>query len=96
MVLEQTKRALKQNITRAYNDLDAAYSNYQFLEAQVEAYEESFRINEVKFNLGVSTSVAYITSKNNLDNARINFTNARYAYLLTSRILDYYSGRIAM
>ena len=96
VILEQTKRALKQNITRAYNDLDAAYSNYQFLEAQVEAYEESFRINEVKFNLGVSTSVAYITSKNNLDNARINLTNARYAYLLTSRILDYYSGRIAM
>ncbi|MEC8683795.1 MAG: TolC family protein, partial [Bacteroidota bacterium] len=82
VVLEQTKRALKQNISKTYADLQAASKNYHFLEDQVRAYEESFRINEVKFNLGVSTSVAYITSKNNLDNARINLTNARYAYLL--------------
>ena len=94
VVLEQTKRALKQNISKTYADLQAASKNYHFLEDQVRAYEESFRINEVKFNLGVSTSVAYITSKNNLDNARINLTNARYAYLLTSRVLDYYSGVI--
>ncbi|MAW96925.1 MULTISPECIES: TolC family protein [unclassified Leeuwenhoekiella] len=90
--LAETKRALKQNIAQAYNDWDAAESNYELLQEQVAAYEKSFAINEARFNLGVATSVEYITSKNRLDNARINLTNTRYTYLLRDKVLEFYQG----
>ncbi len=94
VALAETKRALKQNITQAYNDWNAAATSYELLEEQVAAYEKSFAINEARFNLGVATSVEYITSKNRLDNARINLTNTRYTYLLRDKVLEFYKGEV--
>ena len=70
--------------------MKAAYDRYTFLQDQVKAYQESFRINEIRFNNGVSNSVEYIISKNNLDNAQINLANVGYEYLLRVRVLEYY------
>lgn len=89
---ENTKLQLKQAIEQAYNDMMAAYNRHEILQEEVEAYEESFRINEIRFNSGVSNIVEYTISKNNLDNARINLANARYEYLLRVKVLDYYRG----
>ncbi len=93
-ILEQdiTRLQFQQSINQAYNDMETAYSRYEILQEQVEAYEESFRINEVRFNNGVSTIVEYTISKNNLDNARINLANAKYEYVLRVKVLDYYRG----
>lgn len=55
---------------------------------QVDAYKKSFRINEIRFNKGVSNSVAYIISKNNMDTAQINLANVNYEYALLVRILE--------
>ena len=89
---ENTKLQLRQAIEQAYNDMIAAYNRHEILQEQVEAYVESFRINEIRFNNGVSNIVEYTISKNNLDNARINLANARYEYLLRVKVLDYYRG----
>lgn len=92
IVQENTRLQFRQSIEQAYNDMLGAYSRYEILQEQVEAFEESFRINEIRFNSGVSTIVEYTISKNNLDNARINLANARYEYLLRVKVLDYYRG----
>lgn len=92
--MENTKLRLKQSIEQAYNDMQAAYKRYHILQEQVAAFEESFRINEIRFNSGVSTIVEYTISKNNLDNAKINQANAKYGYLLRLKILEYYRGNI--
>ncbi len=92
VIQENTKLQFRQSIEQAYNDMIAAYNRYEILQEQVEAFEESFRINEIRFNSGVSTIVEYTISKNNLDNARINLANARYEYLLRVKVLDYYRG----
>lgn len=90
--LESTKLIFKQSIEDAYNRMEAAYNRYYLLVDQVDAYEESYRIQEIRFNNGVSNVVDYITSKNNLDSARINLSNAKYEYLLRVKILDSYRG----
>ncbi len=72
--------------------MQSAFDRYHILTAQVTAYEESFRVNEVRFTNGVSNIVEYITSKNNMDNARIAQANAKYEYLLRVRVLEYYRG----
>jgi len=90
--LKQTKFIFKQSIKEAYNNMASSFERYQILKKQVKAFEESFRINEVRFNSGVSNIVEYITSKNNMDASRLNLNTTKYEYLLRVKILDYYRG----
>lgn len=90
--LENTKLTFRQSIRQAYDNMEASYQRYFVLLDQVEAYNESFRINEVRFNNGVSNIVDYIISKNNMDTAQINLNRAKYEYLLRVKVLDYYRG----
>ncbi len=92
LALENTKNQYLQAIKQAYNDMQAAYKNYSLLQDQVTAYEESYRVNEIRFQNGVSNLVAYIISKNNLDRARVNLANTKYEFLIRKKILDYYRG----
>jgi len=90
--LKQTKFIFKQSIQEAHNNMVASFKRFQVLKKQVEAYEESFRVNEVRFNNGVSNVVEYITSKNNLDSSKLNLSITKYEYLFRVKILDYYRG----
>jgi len=90
--LERTSLEVKNAIAQVHFDMRAAYDRHQSLQNQVAAFEESYRINEIRFNNGVSNFLAYITSKNNLDNAKTNLTNAKYEYLLRVKILEFYRG----
>ncbi len=90
--LENTKLLFKQSIDEAYLKMESAYDRYFILEKQLDSYERSFRINEIRFNNGVSNIVEYFTSKNNLDTSKLNLSNARYEYILRVRVLDYYRG----
>ncbi len=89
---ERIKDEFQQAIHEAHNDMQTAFERYVIYGEQVNAYSESFRVNEILFNNGVSNIVDYIISKNNLDNAKINLANARYEYIFRTKILDYYRG----
>lgn len=52
--VEQTKLDLKEAIGQSYNVMQSAFERYQLLQAQVNAYHESFRINEIRYSSGVS------------------------------------------
>lgn len=88
--VEQTKLDLKEAIGQSYNVMQSAFERYQLLQDQVDAYRKSFQINEIRFDNGVSNTVEYLISKNNLDNAEINLSNVRYAYALRAKVLEYY------
>jgi len=92
---ENTKIVLKQSVELAYNNMMAAYNKYQALDAESQAYTESFRISKLRFEAGVLTSVDYITSKNNMDAANLNLISARYDYFIYSKVLDYYQGKLS-
>ncbi|MGK0379162.1 MAG: outer membrane protein [Patiriisocius sp.] len=90
--LKQIMFVFKQSIQEAYNNMEASFERYQVLKNQVVAYEESFRVNEVRFNNGVSNILDYITSKNNMDISKLNLSQIKYEYLLRVRVLEYYRG----
>lgn len=90
--LERTHVDIKNAIAQVHFDMMAAFNRHKSLENQVQAYQESYRINDIRFKNGVSNFLNYITSKNNLDNAKVNLANAKYEYLLRVKILDYYRG----
>ncbi|HET9056249.1 MAG TPA: TolC family protein [Chitinophagaceae bacterium] len=94
LVADNTRIELQQNIEQAYQNMRAAYNRYKILIQQVAAYEESFRAADVRFNNGVINSVEYLQVKNNLDKARINLTQAKYEYVLRTKVLDFYQSKL--
>lgn len=93
-LLEQNfKRELHEQIDDAYLRMTNAYDRFQLLAQQVKAYESSFRAAETRYNAGVGTSIDYITAKDRYDQAQINLLSAKYAYLLRTRVLDFYNGK---
>lgn len=92
---ETTRIQLKQNVEQAYINMTSAFDRYQILTEQVDAFKESFRTAEIRFNAGALTSVDYIIAKNNLDRANNNLINARYDYYIRTKILDYYQGNLS-
>lgn len=87
---------LKVNVDQAYANMTAAYNRYELLTRQVGAYAESYRIAEIRFEAGDLTSVEFIIVKGNLDKAKVNLINARYDYLVRTKILDYYQGKLSL
>lgn len=90
--LQRTHLEIKNTIAQVHFDMEATYQRYESLLKQVEAYEQSYRINEIRYNSGISNFLNYISSKNNLDNANVNLSNATYEYLLLVKVLEYYRG----
>ena len=82
------------SIDRAYANLHSAADRYNVLLEQVTAYNESFNAAEIRFNNGVGTSVDYLIAKNNLDRANIDLITTKYDYVLRTKILDFYQGKL--
>ncbi|HRH60570.1 MAG TPA: TolC family protein [Chitinophagaceae bacterium] len=89
------KIQLKQNIDQAYINMQSAFERYQKLTTQLQDYTESFRTIEIRFNAGALTSVDYVIAKNNMDRSQINLIAAKYDYILRTKILDYYQGKLS-
>lgn len=91
-----TRVQLRDNIDQAYVNMMAAYERYNLLVEEVSAYSESFRIAQVRFDAGVLTSVDFLTVKRSYDSAETSLISARYDYLIRTKILDYYQGRLSL
>jgi outer membrane protein len=92
LVEENTRLQLRQLIDQAYLSMTNSFERYKVLLDQVNAYQESFRAAEVRYQAGVGTSIDYLTAKDRLDRANVNLLNAKYDFILRKRILDYYRG----
>jgi outer membrane protein len=93
LIVQTTRIQLRQAIDQAYINMSSASDRYKTLLEQVNAYTESFRAAEIRFNAGVGNSIDYVTAKNNLDRANINLINAKFDFVLRVKILDYYEGK---
>ena len=90
------KTELRQNIEQAYLNMTAAFNRFQKLSSQVSDFGESFHAAEVRFNAGAMTSVEYLIVKNNLDRANNNLIAAKYDYILRTKVLDFYQGKLML
>lgn len=90
-----TQVQLKQQIEQAHSNMKTAYNRLQALIPAVETYQLAYDAQKTKFDAGVITSDFYIIAKNNLDAANVNLINARYEYLIRTKILDYYQGKLS-
>ncbi|HMH23981.1 MAG TPA: TolC family protein [Puia sp.] len=94
IVSNSTRLALQQSVELAYQNMIAGYKQYKSYMDQAAAYAESFRVAEIRFNEGVINSDIYIIAKNNADRANTSLSQAKYNYILRTKVLDYYQGRL--
>jgi outer membrane protein len=94
LIADNIKVLLRQSVDQAYVNITTTYKRYQALQDQVAAYAESFRIASIRFENGAIASPEYLIAKNNLEQAQAMQINARYEYLLRSKVLDFYMGRL--
>jgi outer membrane protein len=90
---QRNRQSLRQDIEQAYVNMNNAAKRYDALGVQVKALEESYRAAESRYNAGTLDYVSYNLQKNNLDRARANQVQAKYDYVLRTKILDYYQNK---
>jgi len=61
---------------------------------QVSDYTQAFQAASVKLDAGSITTFDYVIAKNNVDGSKINLIAAKYNYILQTKVLDYYLGRL--
>lgn len=92
IIEENTRIELQQSIEEAYLRLSNSRKKYSLLQEQVNAFSESFRSAEIRFNAGDINSIDYLIAKNNLDRAKINLIISKYDFILREKVLNYYRG----
>lgn len=90
--LYQIKQGLYQNIQQAHNDAVSARAKYNSALKAVNSYTESFHYTEQKYNVGIVNSVEYNIAKNNYIRAESELLQAKYEYIFSVKILDFYRG----
>lgn len=93
LMAAETRQRLRQSIELAYNDALAASETYNASTKQVASLEESFRAAEKSYNLGAMNIYDYQVASNNLFRARSDLLRAKYNYIFTVKVLDFYLGK---
>jgi outer membrane protein len=85
---------LKQNVESYYVQMNNNYRLYNTLQQQVEAYQTSYQAAGIKFDAGAMKSLDFVIYKTNIDRANLNSIQAKYNYILQTKVLDYFQGKL--
>lgn len=91
--LEQARNALYQQIQQAYADAVASHEKYLSATEAVSSAEEAFSYTQQKYELGSASSMDYNVAKNNLFKSKGELMQAKFEYILRTKILDFYMGK---
>ncbi|MDN3667915.1 TolC family protein [Echinicola jeungdonensis] len=89
---QEARNLLRQDIETAYTNATGALKTYQSSRKQVAALEEAFRMAQKQFEVGVINAVDFQVSQNNLFKAQADMLQAKYEYIFSVKVLDFYLG----
>ncbi len=92
MGYELSKNNLNKTIQQAHADAMAAYQKFLSTEKSKEAFEESFKYTEQRFNLGMVSSLEYNEAKARLARAEVDALQSKYEFIFQTKILEFYQG----
>ncbi|MDO4826580.1 MAG: TolC family protein [Bacteroidia bacterium] len=90
--IESTKKSLYKEIQQAYLNAVNAQEKLRSSEAAKRSAEDAFALMKAKYENGKAGVTEFNESKTRLLSAGSDLVKARYEYLLTSRLLDFYRG----
>ncbi|MEX2335956.1 MAG: TolC family protein [Fulvivirga sp.] len=84
---------LREQVEQAYLNAKAALKSYSSSQNQVEALRIAFENIEKRRNAGGVTITDYTIALNNLTAAESDMIRAKFDYIFTRKILDFYQGK---
>ena len=93
LVKEQGERTLKQDIYRSYNDAVNSLQKFNATKKSVETAEKAYNFAQKRYELGLLTTVDYLTNQNNLTRAKIERALAQVDYVFRLKLLEFYKGK---
>lgn len=93
---KEIRNQLRQTIETSINDLLATSKSFNASEKRVKALEESHRVIEKQYNLGIVNFVDFQVSSNNLFIAKSDLVRAKYDYIFKRKVLDFYMGKLLL
>lgn len=88
----QVTNQLRFDVEQAYADAKASLNSYMAATKAVEAFTESFKYAEIRYQQSVINVVDYNNIKTQYTNAQTNLVNAKYDFVFRTKILDFYLG----
>ena len=92
LALDMEKNTLRQEIQQSYSDARNALTKYNAAQKALKAIQLSFDFAKERFSAGLSTSLDYKVVKTQLIKTEADLLQAKYEYILRSKILDFYRG----
>jgi outer membrane protein len=90
--LENEKKELYKDIQTAYNNMKSARESYNMQEKALSYAKESFRYARQQMEAGVISALDFNMEKNTLIKAESEFLQAKYQYIFSLKLLDFYAG----
>lgn len=90
--LEDEKRALRENIERAYINAKATLKEYEAAKKSLESQELSFKFAEERYKLGATNSFDFEQVKNRLISAKSSVITSKYNFVFRTKLLEFYYG----
>lgn len=86
-------QTLKQDIYRAYTDAVSALERFNAYKKTIETSEKAFSFSQKRFDIGLQSTLEYLTTQNNLFRARIEMLQAQVEYVFRLKVLEFYKGQ---
>jgi outer membrane protein len=83
---------LRERVETTYADAVAGKQRLNAASKQLSAAEESYRLANEQFELGMLNTIELLQEKNNFLYAQQEYIQAKYTALLNSKIVDFYMG----
>jgi outer membrane protein len=93
LALEGVKLALYKEIQQAYQSALAAEAKFSASEKAMNAAGEAFRAIELKYEYGAATVYEFSEAQTRLIESRSDGLQAKYEFLFSTEILDFYHGK---
>ncbi len=86
------QKQVLQTVENTYQNVVASQSQLEAARIQLEVSEESYRLADEKFNMGMLNPADFILEKTNYQSAQQNYLQAKYTALLNYQLLQFYQG----
>ena len=88
----QNEQQLKADIQQDIANAKAAKKQFEAADKTVNALQEAYKNTEKRYQLGAINTFEYTTAKNTLDQAQVELIIAKYNFLYTVKVVDFYEG----
>lgn len=87
------RNQLRQTIEQVYLDAKAAAKSFEANDKRVASLQEAFRNTETRYQVGAIDAVDFNQAKNDLNAAESDLIRAKYNYIFSLKVLDFYQGK---